>query len=84
MASAILTIPKNYYPGDARAAAGIAALDLEGDGLIVRVSQAPHPTVPMLEYYGSVAYGVDRFAYAIQEGRRNEELDMSYDLAEAI
>lgn len=80
MASAVLTIPTNYYPGDREAAIGIAKRDLGDDHLIVRVSRDPQsPIKPMIEYYGSVAYGVDRFSSAIERGRWNEQLDRSYD-----
>jgi len=60
---ATLTIPKQYDPGDAKAAEGIATLTLPM-GTYVEVQRSGDeraPSKPVLRYAGRTAYGVDQF-----------------------
>ena len=62
-----LTIPKDYYPGDAEAAKQIALKHSGGHALEVVVSKEDKPYVPTLEHLGRVASGVAEFKGILED-----------------
>ena len=71
----ILTIPKGYYVGDAKAAEGIAKLTYPGYEVEVVVSvEQGDPPKPRLEFLGRAVEGVDQFAQLVNSSATSPDI----------